>query len=195
MSVVSPTPMALVARRAMVATDAAGHEAAWRDLYDEHWPWVYRLVRRLGGRDVDPEDVTQDVFVAVIRKLPEFEGRAQLKTWIYRICCNITSEHRRRAWRQRRLAAALNAAAFWRPAPSAATTVTARRELEVVQGILAKLDEPKRQVFVLREIEQLSGAEVAAILEIPEATVRTRLFHARKEFTRLLVRAGIEVTP
>lgn len=190
------TPVALVARGQMATHEAASHEkasreAVWREIYDTHWPWVYRLLRRIGGRDIDPEDATQDVFVAVVRKLPEFEGRAALKTWIYRICCNIAAEHRRRAWRRRRLHASLWQAGFWRPRKAVDEQVLARHDLARMQLILEKLDNKKRQVFVLREIEQLSGSEVAAILDIPETTVRTRLFHARKEFMRLLSRAGV----
>ena len=177
----------------MVSDDATEHSSTWRSIYEKNWPWVYRLVRRLGGQDVDAEDVTQDVFVAVYRKLPEFEGRSKLETWIYRICCNIVSEHRRRAWRRRRLSAALHVSNLWRPHRPAERQVMARRELEIARDLLSRLDERKRQVFVLRELEELSGAEVAEILDIPEATVRTRLFHARKEFLELLSKAGLEV--
>jgi RNA polymerase sigma-70 factor (ECF subfamily) len=163
----------------------------WRQLYDKNWPWVYRLVCRLGCGQIDPEDATQDVFLAIIRKLPEFEGRSTLNTWIYRICVNTASEHRRRAWRRRRLSSAVTLLSPRRSKAAAEENIAARDALGKVQQLLAKLDEPKRQVFVLREIEQLSGAEVADILDIPRATVRTRLHHARKEFCALLERHGV----
>lgn len=179
-----------LARGVAMAPERA-ETADWRALFDAHWPWVHRLLRRLCGPGVDAEDAAQDVFVAVVRKLPGFEGRAALRTWIYRICLNVASEHRRRAWRRRRLAAALQLVAGWGRRSGGAPDLTTSGELALVQQALDRLGVAKRQVFVLREIEQLSGAEVAAILGIPEATVRTRLFHARREFAAHLARAGV----
>lgn len=161
--------------------------ADWRSFYDANWRWVFQVVRRLGGRDIDTEDAVQDVFVVLATKLHTFEGRSQLKTWIYRVCLNVTSEHRRRRQRQRRLEQAASAIAFWRDGPSnAQEMVEARSDIAQVHHLLSKMSRKKREVFVLREIEQLSGEEVAKVLGIPTATVRTRLFHARRDFTRLL---------
>ncbi len=163
----------------------------WREFYDANWRWVFQVVRRLGGNDVDVEDAVQDVFVVLATKLHTFEGRSQLKTWIYRVCLNVTSEHRRRRQRQRRLEQAASVVAFWREGPTNTEgLIEARSDMELVYQLLSKMSKKKRQVFILREIEQLSGEEVAKILNIPAATVRTRLFHARKEFTRLLDKAG-----
>src|SRR5438045_4209608 len=70
---------------------------SWRKLYDENWEWVFRLVRRLGWQDIEVEDAVQDVFIVLLDKLAGFEGRAELRTWVHRICINVVHEHRRRA--------------------------------------------------------------------------------------------------
>lgn len=164
--------------------------AEWRDFYDENWRWIYQVVRRVGGYDIEVEDAVQDVFVVLANKLHTFEGRSQLRTWIYRICLNVTSEHRRRRKRQRRIEHAASLVAFWREGPQTSERILeARGDAAMVQQILAKMGDRKREVFFLREIEQLCGDDVAVVLDIPPATVRTRLFHARKEFTRLLEKA------
>lgn len=161
--------------------------AQWRTFYEENWRWIYQVVRRVGGHDIEVEDAVQDVFVVLANKLHTFEGRSQLRTWVYRICLNVTSEHRRRRQRQRRIEHAASMVAFWREGPQTSERILeARGDAALVQQILAKMGERKREVFVLREVEQLSGDDVAEVLGIPSATVRTRLFHARKEFTRLL---------
>ena len=179
-------------------TDAVPLTAAqWRAFYDQHWRFVFQVVRRFAGHDVEVEDAVQDVFLVLCRKLGSFEGRSQLRTWMYRVCLNVTSEHRRRAMRKRRLEQAAAAVSFWRDGGErdAHDLVSARSDLDRVHAILSKMSDKKREVFVLREIEQLSGDEVAEILAIPPATVRTRLFHARKEFARLLEKSGARGLP
>jgi RNA polymerase sigma-70 factor (ECF subfamily) len=74
--------------------------------------------------------------------------------------------------------------AFWRPDPS--RRMEAREELSLVQRILSEMPEKKREVLVLAEIEELSSVEIAEILKVPAATVRTRLFYAKKEFLERL---------
>jgi RNA polymerase sigma-70 factor (ECF subfamily) len=160
--------------------------ADWRGFYDAHWTWVHRVVRRMGGGEINVEDAVQDVFVVVVDRLAGFEGRSKVETWLYRICLNVVSEHRRRSRRQRRLHAALERIAFWRPDPS--RRIEAREELSLVQRILIQMPEKKREVLVLAEIEELSSVEIAEILKIPAATVRTRLFYAKKEFLERLER-------
>jgi RNA polymerase sigma-70 factor (ECF subfamily) len=87
----------------------------------------------------------------------------------------------------------MTAVAFWRErSPGADEVVGNRTDVLRVHQLLAKMSKKKREVFVLREVEQLSGEEVAEILNIPTATVRTRLFHARRDFARLVQKAGVK---
>lgn len=140
-------------------------------------------MRRFGGPGLDVEEAVQDVFLVLVDRLREFEGRSELSTWVYRVAMNVASEHRRRAWRKRRLAAAWNVVAFWREgAASPARDAERKDEIAMVHRALATLSEKKRHVFVLCELEEMSSDDAAAVLNVPAATVRTRLFHARKEF-------------
>src|SRR5438105_4214125 len=69
-----------------------------RLVFDEHARYVIRALRHLGIKEADVEDVAQEVFVTVHRKLPEFEGRSKLRTWLYAICLRVASDHRRRSY-------------------------------------------------------------------------------------------------
>jgi RNA polymerase sigma-70 factor (ECF subfamily) len=171
------------------ATERPASAVAWRAFYAANWQWIYGVMRRMTGPGIDVEDAVQDVFVAISQKLSTFEGRSRLGTWIYRICLNVASEHRRRKRRRERIAQMTQWLLPWLRRPTVHDEVTARDELRQVRAALALMSRDKREVFVLREIEQLSGDEVAAVLGIPHATVRTRLLHARREFARLLAAA------
>src|SRR4051794_8847745 len=78
----------------------ARDQAAFRSLFDEHAPHIWRAVRNLGVRDADVEDVCQEVFVVVHRKLPTFEGRSSVRTWIYGIALRVVADYRKRAHRK-----------------------------------------------------------------------------------------------
>lgn len=163
----------------------AGDVAAWRQLYDAHFDFVYRVARRLGTPMEELEDVCQEAFLVAFRKLGSFrEGR--FSTWIYRIAANVASDrHRRR--RVRRTFAAL----WGQPRDPEPSARTPEREYEsaeaeaLVSRILERMAPKKREVFALFELEGLSGDEVAERVGCKVATVWTRLFHARKEFEAL----------
>lgn len=174
---------------AALPVDRASHEGveprAFRALFEAQVDFVMRLVRRFGGPEIDADCAAQDVFLVIHRQLPGFEGRAELRTWIYRICCNVAAEHRRRAQRRARLERALSLVAFWRePAALPNAEVELRDEVLAAQASLSKLSAPKREVFILCELEELTSEEAAEVLGVPAATVRTRLHHARKALLR-----------
>lgn len=158
----------------------------FRDLYERHFAFVWRVVSRLAAPDADPEDLTQEVFEIAGRKLAEFEGRAQETTWLFRIAANVVQADRRKRRRQDLLRLR-----WLRPEapPSAAgpDRDLARSEAQaVVRAALARMSEKKRVVFVLFELEGMSGPEIAQIVGCPVDTVWTRLFHARREFRKLV---------
>jgi len=174
-------------------TLASSSRAAWEQLYSQHWEWVYRVVRRFGGPGVDVEDAVQDVFVALAPTLDRFEGRAELRTWIYRVCLNVASEHRRRARRRARLSTlAQHLKSWFSDERSPAERLETKDEWILVQSVLGLMSAKKREVFILCELEEVSAEEVATILQVPAATVRTRLHYARKEFVALLAGRGGE---
>ena len=149
-------------------------------------PLVWRTLRRLGFGEADVEELAQEVFVVVHRKLPGFEGRAKVTTWVYGICVRVASDHRRRA--HVRYETSLDAA----PEPAAEATqdaamaqADARRALD---RALAALDDDKRVVFVLYEIEELPMADVAEAVGVPLQTAYSRLHAARRQLADALGR-------
>ncbi|MDQ3036613.1 MAG: sigma-70 family RNA polymerase sigma factor [Myxococcota bacterium] len=147
---------------------------------------VLRTLRRSGVPDSAIDDVAQEVFLSVHAALPSWEGRSSLRTWIYRIARNAALNHARSARRRpdgTPTAAADELAHADADPESAASTHEALAEL---QAILMKIDEPKREVLALIELEELSAPEVAELLAIPLNTVYSRLRLARAELERLI---------
>ena len=148
------------------------------DVFREHAPFVWRALRRLGVQESDVEDVAQEVFVVVHRKLGEFEGRSTLRTWLYGICVRTASDHRKRARHKHEI---VTEAPPEQIAPGGQHEELARRQARaLLDRILDELDEDKRAVFVLYEIEQLTMNDVAQAVGCPLQTAYSRLHAARK---------------
>lgn len=147
-------------------------------VFREHLPFVFRALRRLGVAEGDIDDVCQEVFVVVMRKLAEFEGRSQLRTWIYGICVRSASDYRKRAPRRREVLTDAPPEGVTLRGPHEHATEAEARDL--LDRLLAELDDDKRAVFVLYEIEELPMAEVALALDCPLQTAYSRLHAARK---------------
>ena len=153
-------------------------EPAFRDVYRDHAAFVWRVLRRLGVRDADLEDVTQEVFVVVLKKLDTFAHRSSLRTWLYGIAYRCASEQRRRAHVRNEVPTDTPDVGVADPAQ--VESVDRRRAREQLDAILAGLDDDKRAVFVFYEIEELPVSEVAEILACPVQTVYSRLRVARE---------------
>lgn len=157
------------------------HAATLEMLYREHFDFVYRIARRLGGDELHSEEIAQDVFLVVARKLDTFKPiSARATTWLYGITLNVVRLRRRRA----RLEALFRADAHEAEHVSAPTRDGAEvaEAWAIADRILRTMTTKKREVFVLSEFEGLSCADVAAIVGAKEETVWSRLHYARKEF-------------
>jgi len=160
--------------------DARGQLAS---IYAAYCHYVWRCVRRMGVAPEHVEDVVQDVFLVVSERLHEFEGRASLKTWIYAITFRVAAEDRRRRHRDARP----KTIAWDHATPTSADEQLGARELAgQLQGLLTGLDLEQRAVFVLIELEQMSGPETAQILGIKLNTIYSRLRLARRRIEREL---------
>src|SRR5688572_31529672 len=139
-----------------------------REVFDEHAAYVWRALRHLGAPESEADDLVQEVFVVVHRRLPSFEGRSSLRTWLYGICLRVASDYRRRARVRYERSAADPARDLSESASLAPDERTqARAQL---RDLLAALDDDKREVLVLYEIEGLPMTEVAEILGCPLQT-------------------------
>lgn len=167
------------------APDAAGVQLEFDRVYEEHLPFVWRVLAGLGVPESRLEDAAQDVFVIVHGKLGEFEGRSKLTTWLYSIARHVALEQRRRIARDRRREREIAG-----PVLDDATAPTPEQETDAAEArrvlldLLGRLDPAKREVFVLVEIEQVPVRDVARLLKIKENTAWSRLRLARAEFER-----------
>jgi len=156
-------------------------------VFQEHAPYVWRAIRRLGVAEADADDVCQDVFIVVHRKLGTFHGGSSLQTWLYGICLRVVSEHRRRPHRRREQV--VSAVPDEAVDASQEDEVEHRRELGRLDAALDQLDDDKRAVFVLFELEQMPMVEVAKAVGCPLQTAYSRLHAARKIVEAALDRA------
>jgi RNA polymerase sigma-70 factor (ECF subfamily) len=164
--------------------------ATFQQVYDTHVDYVWRTVCRLGIRGAAVQDVTQEVFLVVHRKLAEFEGRASVKTWLFRIARRVVRDHRRTI---RRKDGHTDGAADVDEVPADVesgpdVSVAKAEAVRVLYQILDTLDEDKREVFVLAELEQWPAPQIAQALEINANTVYSRLRLAREGFNLALAR-------
>ncbi len=146
-------------------------------LFEEYAAFAVRALLHLGVREADVEDVCQEVFVVVHRKLGDFEGRSSVRTWLYGICVRVAKDHRQRA--HRRYEEPCAAPPGGSCAPTQEVTLQRSRALRAFENALDQLDDAKREVFVLFEIEGLSMKEVAEALDCPLQTAYSRLHAAR----------------
>jgi RNA polymerase sigma-70 factor (ECF subfamily) len=180
---VSPTETSLVQRCRSRDADA------WRVLHQTYVRMVKGFLCRLGVEAADLEDACQDVFVRVYRYLPTFREEATLKTWIFRLCATEARKARRlrvAADTVRQLVRREHADSLL---PSAGPGMSPERARRNVDAALASLKQDERLVFVLFEMEGLSGDEVAARAGCAVSRVWQRLHHARRKF-RTVVESG-----
>ena len=156
------------------------------DVYEANVAFVWRTLRTFGVSDSQIEDAVQDVFVVVHRRLPEWEGRAMITTWLFAIARRVASAHRRRSGADR------TEPLVDEPAGGSDTFAEMSRAQTVatVMAILDHMDDDKRTVFALVELEQLSVPEVARMLDLKLNTAYSRLRLARQAF-ELAVRAQL----
>ncbi len=156
-------------------------------LYEEYYPFVARTVRRLGVANEAVEDVCQEVFVVIHRRLSEFEGRAKLETWIYRIVANTVlnlARTQRRKSPHVRAVGAVDPEQLAASGPGPEADAGRVQAAQLARTILMSMSEGKRMAFVLVELEGMSYSEAATSLEESFDTVRARVRAARVEFAR-----------
>lgn len=160
------------------------HAIALAELYEAHFERVWRWLHGLGVRTADLEDATQEVFVVVHRKYGEFAGRSQVTTWLYGICFRVAASFRRRAHVRRETATDDMESVQTDTPPTPHDHLAERQRAALAQEILDGLDDDKRAVFVLYELEEHTLKEIAAMLGCPLQTVHSRLTAARERFRR-----------
>jgi RNA polymerase sigma-70 factor (ECF subfamily) len=155
------------------------HGLGTAEVFGENAAYVWRALRGLGVAGADVDDVCQEVFITVHRRLPDFVGRSSVRTWVYGICVRAASDYRKRARARREVGAeTLPETAV---APRQEYAVSVQQARDALHRILDRLDDDKRAVFVLYEIEELPMSDVATAVACPLQTAYSRLHAARRE--------------
>jgi RNA polymerase sigma-70 factor (ECF subfamily) len=168
--------------------------ATFQEVYRNHFRFVWRTLGRLGVREADLLDVTQNVFIVVHRQLSSFEQRSALTTWLFSICRLVAKDYLRSAPIRREVLVDIRQLARRGGSDGNALQRLDTRELSaMLEFVLGKMPEKLRLVFVMFELEEMSGEDIARLLALPVGTVRSRLRLARAAFqheVELLAEAG-----
>jgi RNA polymerase sigma-70 factor, ECF subfamily len=170
-----------------------GEMAALAEAYDQHHEHVCAFANRLVGDVAEAEDLVQETFLALPHAMRSFRGDASLRTFLIGIATNHARHHVRAASRRR---AAHARAAIQDEGTSTISTSTdeSTHRRELARALVRALDElpfDQRVAIVLCEVEERTAAEAAQIAGAPEATIRTRIFHAKKKLREILQTRGV----
>lgn len=189
---------ATVEDRQLVARCLAGDGSAWEAILQAHARQIYNLCYRFTGRAEDADDLSQEVCLRIYRNLAQFRAdQGSLKTWILTLTRNLLIDHYRRGKNDRATdsleTSGTVAAGADRPLdpPEASyrspDTGLWRREMrEHIQRGLTRLSPELREAVILRDLEDLDYKEIAALLRVPEGTVKSRINRGRIELARVL---------
>ncbi len=162
------------------------------EVYRAYFPFVWRNAQSLGVRSAALDDVVQEVFVIVHRRLHEFGGRSAMRTWLSGIVLNVVRHHRRSLARKSPHDRADAEPADPDDLPSTEHNPFVLAEIQertqLLQRVLATLDDEKREVLVLSELEEFTVPEIAEALGIKLNTAYSRLRLAREQFDKHLAR-------
>ncbi len=175
---------------ALIASIAKGDRLAMAALFGRYRVPVYRFVLRMVRNATTAEDVNSDVFLDVWRQAGTFEGRSAVSTWIFSI-----ARYKALTALQRRPTEELDddeAGAVEDEADNPEVTLAKKDKAAVLRQCLTKLSAEHREIVNLVYYQHKSVEDVAGIVGIPEATVKTRMFYARKKLSELLKEQGID---
>ncbi|MDF3064900.1 MAG: polymerase sigma factor RpoE [Polyangiaceae bacterium] len=166
-------------------------QLSFEQVYEDFFAFVYRNARRLGVPASAADDVVQEVFVVLYRKLPTYDGRATLQSWVYGILAYTVRDYRRAFRRKQGPLVAVEGEEQLQPAPS---TSSPERRAEHVQDVallmrlLQELPDAQRELIVLADLEQLSIPEICECVGGNSNTVYSRLRVAREALKAKLAR-------
>jgi RNA polymerase sigma-70 factor (ECF subfamily) len=164
---------------ALVEAAQQGDQKALNTLLETHYDRVYAICRRLAGNDADAADATQEALMAIVRGLAKFDGRAKFSTWSYRVATNACLDELRRRGRRPTPGLPEFETEDHAPEPSHPGLDETVAERMVLDDALMALPEEFRAPIVLRDQIGMDYAEIAATLDIPPGTVRSRIARGR----------------
>jgi RNA polymerase sigma-70 factor (ECF subfamily) len=189
-----PLPIAAAQDEQTLSQLRRGHFSAMEELVGRYQDRLFATVLRLVGHPEDAADLVQETFVKAMQNVARFEGKSSLYTWLFRIAVNLSISHRRsRSYRDavsldaepeegdslNRQAAGLRRQLSQDTESDPALIAQVHLEHERVLAALQQLEPDFRAIIVLRDVEDCDYEQIAAILEVPVGTVKSRLFRAR----------------
>jgi RNA polymerase sigma-70 factor (ECF subfamily) len=194
LSASEPTSEALRVQASPDASEQAGPTPArapmleFEQIYDQNVDFVWRSARRVGVSEDALDDIVQQVFMVVHRRLEEFEGRSSLKTWVFSILLRVVKDHRRSLRRksphQLEKQEPIEVDTVADPGSDPFEALSRAEAAAVIEELLDCLEEDKRVVFVLAELEQMTAPEIAEAPGLEPKVVYSRLRAARTDFER-----------
>lgn len=176
----APEPAPDSSKRPVVTSNAE-----FKAIYDAHFPLVWRSLSQFGIRQCDLMDLTQKVFLTAYLKLPNFEGRSRLSTWLWGICRRVAIAHRRSGAMRYEITTDPMAVEGWLdPRGTSPASDSSLARTTAVEQLLSKLPDTQRVVFTLSEVNDLDGRQIATLLDVSLGTVRSRLRYARERLQR-----------
>ena len=173
-----------VAAAAQDATHPRATTTELASVYRTHHRFVWRSLVRLGVPDDRVDDALHDAFMVVARRLEEFEGRGNIRTWLFAIAMRVALGVRRDAARELRRRESVGRVAPREHEPHARADAA-----RTLRDLLAHLDDDKRAVFIMAELEGMTAPEIASVVAVKVPTVYSRLRLARQQLSRILERA------
>jgi RNA polymerase sigma-70 factor (ECF subfamily) len=165
----------------------AGEAADFPAVYEAHFDFVWRSLRRLGVPESAVDDAHQEVFLVAYRRLAEFQGRSAFRTWLFGIILNVVRRHRRSTKRDAHHDP-LPDTVVDRDQPGPLESAAKYEAAKMLHSFLEGLDADKRAVFILAELEQMTAQEVAEATSTNVRTVYSRLRVARRQFEQAVAR-------
>ncbi|MGW2562003.1 RNA polymerase sigma factor [Streptomyces sp. NPDC001514] len=175
---------------ALLSAVARGDQGALRALYERHAAAMLRLIRRLTSDQGLAEEILQETWLAVWRSADGFRGESSLRGWLLGVARRQAHNHLRRSRPQ--LADLAEAQHVPDPAPSVEDQLVREAERTELLSAVQTLPEHLREVLALVLVDELAYPEVAAVLDIPVGTVKSRMSHARRRLGSMLAATRLE---
>jgi len=174
-----------------------GEKGAFQKLYDDYHQKVYNTAITMLGNAEDAEDVVQEVFMKIYRKISSFDGRSKIGTWLYRIAVNVCIDHVRRNKVQRTKTLSVEEETLINlkeKGNEVEKSVTSGEVNKIARNAITRLSPKLRTVVVLRDLQGFAHAEIADILGCSKGTVSSRLSRGRLKLRALLKSQGLDKT-
>ncbi len=170
----------------LVARCRKGEDDAWRELVDRFGPKVYAIAYHFTLKREDAEELSQEIFLKLFENLHRYDGGFPLVAWILSVSRNLCIDRYRRKKREKsfRFVSDEAVTALLKSGDDPAGMALKKERTQLLFSALSEIPEDLAEILILRDLNGLAYDEIGAALELPEGTVKSRLFRARAEVAR-----------